>query len=133
MKEVKITNMVKFYSLFLLYEKPHHGYDIIKNTGEKLGRNVSSGQIYPFLSMLEEKGYLTAKETGEREKKVYTLTREGKVFVKDLLARFGDIIQSVVESSVKKCAHCDCEIYRGGFKKGKKVFCCQNCAMAFKV
>ena len=134
MKDVKITNMVKFYSLFLLYEKPHHGYDIIKSTGAKLGRTVSPGQIYPFISLLEKRKYLTVRETGKREKKIYTLTREGKVFVKDLLEKFGDIVHSVVESNIKKCAHCECEIYRGGHEKKVKgrllYFCCERCAAA---
>ena len=30
MEKVKITNMAKFYILALLYEKPRHGYEIIK-------------------------------------------------------------------------------------------------------
>lgn len=132
MKEIKVTNMAKFYTLFLLHEKPHHGYEMIKEVENKLGKRVSPGQIYPFLSLLEKRGYLIIKETGERDKKIYSLTRRGKVFVRSMLERFGDIAQAIVEQSVKKCSHCGCEIYRGGFEKtvkGKKVtFCCVNCA-----
>ena len=135
MEDVKVTNMGKFYTLFLLFEKPHHGYEILKDVGAKLGKKASPGQIYPFLSLLEQRGYLSVKATGERDKKVYTLTKKGRKFVNSMLERFGDIAQAIVEQSVKKCAHCSCEIYRGGFEKtvkGKKLtFCCENCAAAF--
>ena len=136
MEKVKVTNLAKFCSLFLIYERPHHGYEIMKKVSKRLGRRTSPGQLYHVLALLEDKGYLKSRETGERDKKVYSLTMEGKVFVKEMLARFGDIMQSAVESSIKKCAHCECEIYRGGYEKksrGKTLtFCCRNCAGAYK-
>lgn len=135
MGNMKVTSLAKFYALVLLSEKPHHGYDLIQYLSGKLGRKVSPGQIYPFLALLEKKRLVTSREAGPRDKKTYSLTREGRAFVKEMLGRFGDIIQHALESSVKKCAHCDCEIFRGGFRKkvrGKSLlFCCERCAAAF--
>lgn len=136
MPEIKVTNLVKFYTLLLLYEKPKHGYDVIKGISEKIGKKVSAGEIYPFLKILQKHRYVKIEKTGKREKKVYRLTKNGRTFVKKLLNRFGDLIDIAVEPLLTKCAHCGCEVYRGGYKevvKGKKlVFCCCHCAKSYK-
>ena len=54
MAEIKITNMLKFYTLCLLATGPKHGYDLIKELEEKLGRRISASNIYPFLSILSK-------------------------------------------------------------------------------
>ena len=128
MDGIKVNNLVKFYTMILLYERPQHGYQIIKNIGAKLGKNVSPGEIYPFLNMLEKKKLLTSKEEGGREKKTYSLTASGRIFVMELLEKFGEIVHAAVETNLKTCAHCGCEIYRGGFDKGGKTYCCRACA-----
>lgn len=128
MEDVKVSNLDKLYTMILLYEKPRHGYQIIKNTGEKLGKKMSPGEIYPFLGMLEKRGLVTSRETGAREKKTYSLTPSGKKFAMSLLEKFGEIVHAAVESRLKKCHHCGCEIYRGGFAKRGKVFCCRACS-----
>jgi len=136
MEEIKITNLAKFYSLMLLYESPKHGYDLIKVVGEKTGKKFSPGQVYPFLSKLEEHGYIKVKSEGDREKKVYALTPEGRSFCKKMLHRFSDIIELAIEPNLSKCAHCGCEVYRGGHQEkinGKEMmFCCSHCAASFK-
>lgn len=136
MKEIKVTNMAKFYSLMLLMDKPKHGYELIKTTGEKLGKTVSPGQMYPFLAKLESSGYVTIKAEGERDKKVYSLTPEGKKFCMKMLHRFGDLVELAIEPNLSKCTHCGCEVYKGGHTEkigGQKVtFCCVHCAATFK-
>lgn len=136
MEKVKITNLVKFFTLLLLNEGPKHGYDIMKYLEKKLGKKTSPGEIYPFLSKLQKAKYITAKTAGEREKKVYSLTREGKKFVKRMLNRFGDLIYIAVEPRVTVCAHCGCRLLSGAHKetiKGKILtFCCMHCAHSFK-
>lgn len=136
MDEVKVTNLAKFYSLMLLYEGPKHGYDLIKTVGEKLGKTISPGQIYPFLAKLEEHGYIKIKSEGEREKKVYVLTPKGKKFSESMLHRFSELVELAIEPNLSKCAHCGCEVYKGGHKekiKGKEImFCCSHCAASFK-
>lgn len=136
MQEIKITNLVKFYTVLLLSEGPRHGYKIIKEIGEKLDKKISPGEIYPFLKLLKKNGYIEIKKTGKREKKVYQLTKKGENFVKRMLNRFGDLIDIAIEPRLTVCAHCGCKVYEGGYKetiKGKRLmFCCVHCARSYK-
>ncbi|PIN84642.1 MAG: hypothetical protein COV47_06360, partial [Candidatus Diapherotrites archaeon CG11_big_fil_rev_8_21_14_0_20_37_9] len=124
MEQIKVTNMAKFYCLMLLCEEPKHGYELIKISSEKLEKKVSPGQIYPFLAKLEKVGYIKVKEEGDREKKTYALTPEGKKFCQSMLHKFGDLVELAIEPNLSKCAHCGCEVYKGGYSEkigGKKV------------
>ena len=53
-----------------------------------------------------------------------------------MFERFGDLIDAVIKPKLKICAHCGCEIFKGGYKekiKGKTLkFCCIYCAKAYK-
>jgi len=136
MKEIRVDNLVKLYTILLLHGKPKHGYEIIKIIREKLGRNASPGQIYPFLKRLQKLGYLEIKKSGKREKKIYSLTKSGRIFSKTLIEKFGAMMEIAIENKLKTCAHCGCEIYRGGHKEKirgvAKYFCCHSCAAAYK-
>ena len=136
MKEIRITNMAKFYCMLLLCDGPKHGYELIKETSERLESRVSPGQIYPFLARLEKAKYIRVKSEGAREKKVYVLTPEGKAFCKSMLHRFGGLIDLAVEPKLSQCAHCGCMVYEGGHTEkinGKTLkFCCRHCARTFR-
>jgi len=136
MAEPKVTNVVKLYTVLLLSSGPKHGYEIIKEVGERLGRKASPGQIYPFLGLLESGGYLKQKAVGKREKKVYTLTPKGRDFVDSLLSRLGNLVDIAIEPRLTECAHCGCSVYKGGFTKTIKgarlAFCCEYCAKSFR-
>ncbi|MBI2598568.1 MAG: PadR family transcriptional regulator [Candidatus Diapherotrites archaeon] len=136
MEEIKVTNMVKFYSLCLLYENPKHGYELIKTISERLGKKVSAGQIYPFLSKLEEGGLIKSGARQQRDKVQYSLTPTGKKFCQAMLQKFGGLIEIAIEPSISKCAHCACEVFKGGYKEkigGKEIsFCCEYCANSWK-
>ncbi len=135
-KGIKISSLMKLYSLILLNEKQMHGYLFIKEVEEKLGKKISAGEIYPFLAKLTKQGYIKVIETDNRKKKVYSLTPKGKKFVKKLLEQFSNIIDIAIKPSLHKCAHCGCDIYKKGFEKtvhGRKlIFCCKYCAKAFR-
>ena len=84
--------------LALIAEKPRHGYDIIKELGERVGGDYSPspGVVYPTLTMLEEMGYAGTNQD-EQGRKVYTVTPEGEKALADnkaqvdaIFARFGD-------------------------------------------
>jgi DNA-binding PadR family transcriptional regulator len=136
MTEIKVTNMVKFYAVLLLCEKPMHGYELIKEIGARLECRVSPGQIYPFLGKLQKNGLIAVKKSGKREKKVYALTRGGKAFARRMIARFGDLIGLAIEPKLTLCAHCGCKVYQGAHEEaiaGKRLrFCCRHCAASFK-
>lgn len=64
--------------LYLIAEKPRHGYEIIKAIEEMTdgAYTPSPGTIYPTLTLLEEEGLVTV-EAGESGKKLYTITALG--------------------------------------------------------
>ncbi|MEM3126595.1 MAG: helix-turn-helix transcriptional regulator [Candidatus Woesearchaeota archaeon] len=128
---VKVTNLIKFHTLLLLYQSPKYGYELIKGLEGKLGKKISASQIYPFLEQLRKSKYVAVEQRGKREKKVYKITKEGKKFVEILILKCSDIIEAVVEKKLKKCAHCGCEVYRGAVKRKGKYFCCDGCAKSF--
>ena len=131
-----LTNLTKVYTLLLLSEKPKHGYEIIKALESKLKKKVSAANVYPFLKKLEGSGYISSKTIEGREKKVYRLTSEGKVFVRKILAKFDNIIELAIAPKLTQCAHCGCEVYKGSYieKIGGKTlaFCCCSCASSYK-
>jgi DNA-binding PadR family transcriptional regulator len=60
-----------------------HGYEIAKGISETFGGiyEPSPGMIYPTLQYLEDVGYVTSSQ--EDEKKVYSITKSGKAFLKE--------------------------------------------------
>ncbi len=136
MGKIKIGSLVKFYTLLLLNESSKHGYELMKELREKLGKNISPSQVYPFLNLLQKNKLIKVEKTGSREKKIYSLTSEGRRFVSGLISRFGELIEIAIEPKLKVCAHCGCKVYEGGYREriGKKelVFCCRYCANSFK-
>lgn len=135
MPNIKISNMVKFYTLVLLSEKPCDGYDLMKEIGSKLDQRVSPGQMYPFLAQLEKNGFVTAGKKGAREKVAYALTPEGKKFAQTMLARFGSLIEIALSPRLTVCTHCGCRVFDGEHTEriGSKTlkFCCGHCAASY--
>ncbi|HWD06979.1 MAG TPA: PadR family transcriptional regulator [Amycolatopsis sp.] len=64
--------------LTLLAEQPRHGYEIIREIGERSGGfwKPSPGSIYPTLQMLADEGLVVSKD--ENGKKLFELTDEGR-------------------------------------------------------
>jgi DNA-binding PadR family transcriptional regulator len=76
----KERKFLELYTLRILSQTPSSGYDIIKDIEEKTdGKWVpSKGMVYPLLDRMEETGLIRVQEVGERSKKLYTVTEEGK-------------------------------------------------------
>ena len=136
MAEIKIINMAKFCTLYLLANSPKHGYELMKELEDKLGRKISASNVYPFLEILIKNKLIKIQETGKREKKVYVLTNEGRNFTKNMFNRFGDLVDIAIEPKLTTCAHCSCKVYEGGYTeqiKGRELkFCCMHCASSYK-
>ncbi len=84
--------------LQLVADKPRHGYELIKEIGDRLGGSYSPspGVVYPTLTLLEELGYTTMAESGGG-RKLYSITDAGLAHLADhradadaLLARMQD-------------------------------------------
>ncbi len=96
--KIRVNTVIKLYTLVLLYDGPKHGYELMKLLENKLETKVGPSQVYPFLKQLENEGLLHSKEFKERDKKVYSLTEEGKKFVKDLLERSIEVLQASIKA-----------------------------------
>jgi len=74
---------MKYALLWLLQERPMHGYEMIKALEQRSGGfySPSPGSIYPTLQMLEEGGFVTSNEV--EGKKVYTITDTGRALLTD--------------------------------------------------
>ena len=136
--EEVISDFSRFYILTILYEGPTHGYSIITKFRERIGKEISPSLVYPFLKQLEQKGLVThtVKPVGEKERKVFELTAEGRELCTILFKRFANLISIAIEPSLEVCAHCGCKLYAGGYHEvidGKKTtFCCKHCANSYK-
>src|SRR3989338_1038177 len=133
---IKIASLVKFYTILLLMEKPKHGYEIMKELEEKIGKNISTSQVYPFLDILQKETFIKIDKTGARDKIVYSITPKGEEFAKKILSRSGDLFYLAIKPQVSVCTHCGCKVIEGGYKekRGKKelMFCCHHCARSFR-
>ncbi len=133
-----ISDFSRFYMLLLLYESPSHGYSILSKFKRRIGKEVSPSLVYPFLQKLEERGLIehVVKHVGEKEKKVYRLTREGKKLSRRLFKRFAGLVSTAIEPSLYACAHCGCKVYEGGYVEKidgeETMFCCKHCAASYK-
>jgi len=87
---------LKLVILKLLAEQPSYGYQLIKTMEERLagGYSPSAGVIYPTLTMLEEEG-LAASATSENNKKVYSLTEEGRQYLEANKERVGELFERI--------------------------------------
>jgi DNA-binding PadR family transcriptional regulator len=94
---------LKLLALALIAEQPRHGYEIIKLIEEKTSGcySPSPGVVYPTLTFLEEAGYVTAESEGA--KKRYTITEEGKSYLKDN-RDIADMVLERLEGVGKKLA-----------------------------
>jgi DNA-binding PadR family transcriptional regulator len=133
-----ISDFSRFYILTILYEKPAHGYNIISQFKKRVKKEISPSLVYPFLQLLEEKGLVihTKKPVGEKERKIFQLTEEGRELCTGLFKRFAELVAIAIEPSLYVCAHCGCKVYEGGHREiieGKEMaFCCMHCARSYK-
>lgn len=133
-----VSDFSRFYILTLLYEGPAHGYQIISLFKKRVNKEVSPSLVYPFLQQLQKKNLVKykVKTVGEKEKKVFELTRKGRALCTELFKRFAGLVSVAIESSLHVCAHCGCKVYEGAYKEsinGKETaFCCMHCARAYK-
>ena len=89
----------------LLSERPSYGYQLIRTMEERLagGYTPSAGAIYPTLTMLEEEGFVEAKE--EEKRKVYSITPEGTEYLESNRARLDEIIQRLEQAGKTFARH----------------------------
>jgi DNA-binding PadR family transcriptional regulator len=133
-----VSDFSRFYILTILYEGPAHGYQILSRFKKRVKKEVSPSLVYPFLQQLEEKGLVKhiMKPIGEKEKKVFELTKKGRELTTALFKRFAELVSIAIEPSLDVCAHCGCKVYEGTYHEiidGEELaFCCTHCARSYK-
>ncbi|WP_315758448.1 MULTISPECIES: PadR family transcriptional regulator [unclassified Bradyrhizobium] len=70
--------------LWLIGEKPRHGYELIKAVEQLIGGSYSPspGSVYPILNLLEDMGQIEAA-SAEGGKKLFAITDAGRQALKD--------------------------------------------------
>lgn len=79
--QVKLTKgLLDLIVLQFLNSQPMHGYQVITKIRRSFGVYFGPSTVYPLLSSLEHKGYVTSEWNmqSERPRKVYVLTTEGQ-------------------------------------------------------
>ncbi len=133
-----ISDFSRFYILTILYEGPAHGYSIISQFKRRVKKDISPSLVYPFLQQLEDKGLVehSEKPVGDKVRKVFELTPDGRQLCTGLFKRFADLVSIAIEPSLYVCAHCGCKVYEGGYQEtidGEELtFCCMHCAHSYK-
>jgi PadR family transcriptional regulator, regulatory protein PadR len=86
--------------LSLLEARPRHGYDLSKlietRSAGKLKFHVDS--LYPLLYRLEERGWIKGvwvEKAGQRRRRFYNLTREGRQALARQLKTWAQFVESV--------------------------------------
>jgi DNA-binding PadR family transcriptional regulator len=89
--------------LALLAEKPRHGYEIIKELGERVGGDYrpSPGVVYPTLRLLLEMSFASANHDATG-RKVYTLTANGEKFMAENKAQVEAILGRIGEDELTR-------------------------------
>jgi DNA-binding PadR family transcriptional regulator len=131
-------DMIRSSIVLLLSEKPLHGYGIMKEVEDRIGRQVNPSLLYPFLKQLEKNELVrsTKKPVGQKPKNVYELTATGKELAARIYKRISSMVSSAIKPNLSICFHCGCKIYEGGYRETirskERIFCCVHCAQAYK-
>lgn len=87
----------------LLRDKPRYGYEIIKDSKERVGGGYSPspGVIYPTLTLLQEVGHASvSEEPGGR--RLYTLSAEGLAFLEANRTQVEAILARIAEAGAAR-------------------------------
>lgn len=88
--------------LWLIEEKPHSGYDLIKSIEALVGGaySPSPGVVYPTLTLLEEQGHIRMA-SAEGTKKLYEITEDGAATLKASAATVAAIRERIAHARAR--------------------------------
>lgn len=74
---------LRIYILHLLADGSNYGYELIKKISQETAGFYcpSPGVIYPTLTLLEDRGFITVQKAQGKGRKCFSLTPEGKCFL----------------------------------------------------
>lgn len=96
-----VNGNLEFIVLSLINMKTQHGYGVVQEIKAKFGVSVGVSTIYPLLTKLKKKGYVevTFDVSTVRPRKVFSITKEGKLYINNYLAEINTLIQSMINTS----------------------------------
>ncbi len=92
---IMITGHLKILTLKFLNKEPLSGYSLMKKIKDATGKMPSPGSIYPMLEILLEERLVEFKQ--DRRKKIYYLTKKGKLKIRQLKKKKEEIINNITE------------------------------------
>ena len=99
--QTKLTrNLLDPIILQYLEKDPMHGYQLIAQIRKGFGIYLGPSTVYPLLGLFEKKGYVKSSwdMSGERPRKVYMLTAEGKSILKFAEDSLNLICRNLIDS-----------------------------------
>src|SRR6059036_3205176 len=104
---------MKYVILKLLRDKPHHGYEVMKELEERMHGcySPSPGTVYPTLQWLEDEGLVVGRDVDG--KKVYEITDTGRAFLDEHKDVVEDIFERVREAVDRAVGGTMADINRG--------------------
>lgn len=99
-----VTNKTIFPALllFLLAQKPDHGYGVLERMEGVFGEfmTVSTNRIYPTLQRFEDLGLITGRwdHPTKRKRRIYSVTSQGLVTLRHLQEQMQPHLDSLVRS-----------------------------------
>ncbi|NJE26078.1 PadR family transcriptional regulator [Thermococcus sp. MV5] len=96
MERPKYKGHLKLLILYMLKEKPQHGYGIMSELENRYGiPSPSAGAIYPILSSLKRNGLIEVVREGKREKKLYQITESGRKYLDEHKDELFEVIRMI--------------------------------------
>ena len=104
-KQLNLRGVLHIWILLLLTRKPMSGYELMKTINELTSQTwkPTTGSIYPALKKLEKESYIRCVKKGKREKKIYSITPEGRKKLRELRKR---ILTTVKSSKIRNVINC---------------------------
>lgn len=97
-------NILETRVLWAISKNPLHGYALLKELNKSSVRRITNGTLYPILQKMLKARLIAVKTTGNREKKVYAVSKKGRkllgIACVEFCKTFGEIFSSFV---CKKC------------------------------
>lgn len=95
-----LKGCMKTIVLQMLKRKTMHGYELLATIKESSAGKleVTEGTLYPLLHSLEEDGFVVAiweKGAGQRKRRVYEITKEGRKLLKDRTQELNEFMSVV--------------------------------------
>ena len=87
--------VLKLYILWLLDQRPMHGYEITKRVEKLIDVRLSPSIVYSFLYKLERLGLIRGRRKRGQNIKMYTITCRGCKVLRDLSNRLGSFLREL--------------------------------------